>query len=109
MSRARVTELRVKLLSRARVTELRIEFVSLEVSYKRILVHEFTRPHKFADRSALDKSPFEKLTLRQPRSCTETRDSTPSGLWKHEVIGRQSLRVLSPIANQGGADYQREN
>ena len=96
MSRARVTELGVKLLSRAWVTELRVEFVSLEVSYKRILVHEFTRPHKFADRSALDKSPFKELTLRQPLSSTGTRNGTPSGLWKHETIGRQSLGVLSP-------------
>jgi len=58
---------------------------------------------------SLDKSPFKELTLRQPLSLTGTRNSTPSGLWKHETIGRQSLRVLSPIADQGGADYQREN
>jgi len=49
LSRARVTELRVKLLSQARVIELRVEFVSLFFSYKRILVHEFARPHKFAE------------------------------------------------------------
>jgi len=31
------------------VIELRVEFVSLFFSYKRILVHEFARPHKFAE------------------------------------------------------------
>jgi len=76
-------------MSPVRVTELRVKLLSRA--------------------SPLDKPPFEKLTLRQPRSYTETRDSTPSGLWKHEAIGRQSLRVLSPIADQGGADYQKEN
>jgi len=49
MSRTRVTELRVKLLSRARVTELRVEFMSLFFGYKRMLVHEFASPHKFAE------------------------------------------------------------
>ena len=51
---------------------------------------------------------FKKLTLRQTRLYGNW-NSTPSGLWKHETIGRQGLRVLSPIADQGGADYQREN
>ena len=36
-------------MSRARATELRVEFVSLFFGYKRILVHEFARPHKFAE------------------------------------------------------------
>jgi len=49
--RNKVTELCFEFVSRDSVTELRLEFVSLKVSYKRILVHEFTRPHTFADRS----------------------------------------------------------
>ena len=49
LSRAKATELRVELLSRAKATELRVELVSLFFSYKRILVHEFARPHKFAE------------------------------------------------------------
>jgi len=44
-----MTELRVELLSRPRVTELRVEFVSLFFGYKRMLVHEFASPHKFAE------------------------------------------------------------
>ena len=87
LSRARVTEPRVKLLSRARVTELRVEFVSLEVSYKRILVHEFTRPHKFADHSALDKSLVEELTLTHVRRVCSTYNATP----EPGYIVRQSL------------------
>jgi len=49
LSWAKATELRVELLSRAKATELRVELVSLFFSYKHILVHEFARPHKFAE------------------------------------------------------------
>jgi len=49
LSWPRVTEVRVELPSRPWVTELRVEFVSPFFGYKRILVHEFARPHKFAE------------------------------------------------------------
>ena len=76
MSRARVTELCVKLLSRTRVTELRVEFVSLEVSYKRILVHEFARPHKFADCSKVTWNARQRI---KPDSILPSDPKTSSG------------------------------
>jgi len=47
--RPRATELRAESSPRPRVTELLAEFVSPFFGYKRMLVHEFASPHKFAE------------------------------------------------------------